>query len=529
MVFQVRFSTVLFAVLCLTHFGPASAETLRWARSSDALTLDPHAQNEGPTHTILHQIYEPLVLRNSAGEVEAALATEWRVSPDDPDTWVLQLRKGVTFHDGAVFDATDVIFSLERAMTPQSNVKDVLASIIEISSEGEHIVKITTDGPNPLLVNNLTTVFMMDKEWTEANDAIEVQDFESGEQTFSSQYTNGTGAYELVSRQIDQKTVLKAYNGYWGKGIFPLDITDVVYTPIQSSATRLAAFLSDEVDFIQDIPVQDLAKVAAVDGLKVLTAPQNRVIFLGMNIGDADLSYDNIDGENPFQKREVRQAINIAIDRIAIQKIVMRNQSSPTGIIAPPFVNGWTPEFDLIPEFNLVHAKELMLEAGYEDGFSITLNCPNDRYINDEAICLSVVGMLAKIGIDVRLDSLPKAQHFPIINNFETDFYLLGWGIPTFDSEYIFNFLVHTKNDKYGSWNSTRFSDPELDQKIESLAKITDLSVRNEIISDIWKSVQDKIMYIPIHNQVLNWGIKSGIQTEVQPEDQPKLKYFSVN
>lgn len=168
-----------------------------------------------------------------------------------------------------------------------------------------------------------------------------------------------------------------------------------------------------------------------------------------------------------------------------------------------------------------------MQEAGYGDGFSVQLDCPNDRYINDEAICQAAVGMLAQIGITVNLDAKPKAQHFPLINNLETDFYMLGWGVPTYDSEYIFNFLVHTKGEQYGSWNGTRYSNPELDEKIVSLASNTDLESRNATIQEIWNTVQDEVLYIPIHHQVLNWGMKSGVGIEVDPEDQPKFKYFT--
>ena len=195
----------------------------------------------------------------------------------------------------------------------------------------------------------------------------------------------------------------------------------------------------------------------------------------------------------------------------------------------PPFVNGWSEKLDAVPASDIAKAKALMADAGYGDGFSVTLNCPNDRYINDEAICQAAVGMMAKIGIKVNLDAKPKAQHFPLINTLETDFYMLGWGVPTFDSEYIFNFLIHTKGEKYGSWNGTRFSNADLDVMIKSLASETNLEKRNATIGLIWHVIQDEIVYLPIHHQVLNWGMKKNIQTIVQPEDQPKFKYFTFN
>lgn len=218
--------------------------------------------------------------------------------------------------------------------------------------------------------------------------------------------------------------------------------------------------------------------------------------------------------------------MNMIINREAIQKVVMRSQSKPTGVIMPPFVNGWTPKLDEYPAYDVAAAKKLMTDAGYANGFEITLNCPNDRYINDEGICQAAVGMFGQIGIKVTLDAKPKAQHFPLIKKRETDFYMLGWGVPTFDSEYIFNFLAHTSTDKLGSWNGTRYSNPDMDKKIVSLASETNLDARNKIIGEIWSTVKGEVLYLPIHHQVLNWGMKAGIDFPVQPEDQPHFKFL---
>jgi peptide/nickel transport system substrate-binding protein len=516
-------------LLATTALAPmATAETLRWARAGDSLTLDPHAQNEGPTHTIAHQIYEPLLIRDMTGAFEPALATSWAPSPDDPNVWVFTLREGVTFHDGAAFDASDVVFSINRAKTEDSDMKELLTSIVEVRATDPMTVEFVTDGPNPILPSNLTNLFIMDEDWANANGAVKVQDVEGGEETFAARNANGTGPYTLVSREPDVRTVLEQFPDYWGKNQFPMDVTEVIYTPIQNAATRVAALLSGEVDLIQDVPVQDLTRVAGTDNLEVRTAPQNRVIFFGLNMGAADLESDNVEGANPLADARVRQAMNLAINREAIQQVVMRGQSQPAGMIAPPFVNGWTAELDQA-KTDVAAAKALMEEAGYGDGFTIQLDCPNDRYINDEAICQATVGMLAQIGVTVNLDAKPKAQHFPLISNKTTDFYMLGWGVPTYDSEYIFNFLVHTTEDDRGSWNATGYSNPDLDAKIKSLASETDLDARNDTIAEIWEVVQAETIYLPVHHQVLNWGMKAGVGIDVDPEDQPKVKYISMN
>jgi peptide/nickel transport system substrate-binding protein len=505
----------------------ASAETLRWARAGDSLTLDPHAQNEGPTHTLAHQIYEPLIIRDMTGAFEAALATDWAPKDGDPNVWVFNLRQGVTYHDGADFTAEDVVFSINRAKSEQSRMKELLSSVVEVRAVDDHTVEFVTDGPNPILPSNLTNLFMMDSGWAEANGVVEVQDVDGGETTFATTNANGTGAFKLVSREPDVKTVLTRNDDYWGMDQFPMEVSEIVYTPIQNAATRVAALLSGEVDFIQDVPVQDLQRVSGTDGLVVKTAPQNRTIFFGLNQGPDDIPNDNVEGKNPLADVRVREAMNLAINRDAIRQVVMRGQSQPAGIIAPPFVNGWTEEMDQV-ETDTDKAKALMEEAGYGDGFSIQLDCPNDRYVNDEGICQAAVGMFGQIGITVNLDAKPKAQHFPLISSGGTDFYMLGWGVPTYDSEYIFNFLVHTRGEERGSWNGTGYSNPDLDAKIVSLASETDLDKRNATIAEIWNTVQDEVLYLPIHHQVLNWGMKENVGIEVSPEDDPKMKYFTM-
>ena len=521
------FKLLPFTILFFTSL--VNAETLNWARAGDSLTMDPHAQNEGPTHSLASQIYEPLIQRDMSGKQVAALATKWGPSKTNPNVWIFELRKGVKFHDGSDFDSEDVVFSFKRAMSPDSDMKELLSSVTEVKANGKYGFEIVTDGPNPIMAANLNDIYIMDKGWTEKNKATKVQDFEGGEDTFAAKNTNGTGPYILVSRVPDSKTVLKAFNNYWGKGQFPLEIKNINYTPIKNAATRVAALLSGEVDFIQDVPVQDLSRVDSDNNLKVIKAPQNRVIFFGLNQGDNDLKTDNVNGKNPFADLRVRQAMNMAINRNAIQKVVMRGQSIPAGVAMPPFVNGWSKELDVIPTGSISDAKSLMKSAGYGDGFTVTLHCPNDRYINDEAICQAAVGMFAQIGITVNLDAKPKAQHFPQINNLTTDFYMLGWGVPTYDSEYIFNFLVHSKSEKRGSWNGTRYSNSAIDKKIVSLASETNLGKRDATIAEIWEQVQKDHLYLPIHHQVLNWGMSNKVETPVSPDDRARFKYFTLN
>jgi peptide/nickel transport system substrate-binding protein len=524
-------AALLMASTALTALAPpAEARTLRWARSGDALTLDPHAQNEGPTAALNHHIYETLVARDRAGKLVAGLATSWRILPNDPTTWEFKLRQGVKFHDGAAFDADDVVFSLNRALQPTSDYKGLLTSVESVSKADDFTVHVKTKGPNPLLVNNLTNMFMMDKGWSEKNNVVKVQDFKNKEENFAVRNANGTGPFVLVSREPDVKTVMRRNESYWGKGTdVPLEITEIVYTPIKADATRIAALLSGEVDLVQDVPVQDIERLKSTPNLRVTTGPENRTIFFGMDVGSKDLKGDNVEGKNPFADKRVRQAMNMAINRAAIQRVVMRGQSVPTGVIMPPFVNGWTADLDKAPPPDVNRAKAMLAEAGYPNGFTTTLNCPNDRYVNDEGICQAVVGMMGQIGIKTNLVSQSKTLHFPLIqkNPPETEFFLVGWGVPTFDSEYIFSFMYHTRDAKFGSWNALRYSNPDLDRKIEALSSETDTAKRNASIAEIWRFVQDETLYLPVHHQSLAYAMRNSVDVPVDPENQPKMKYVS--
>lgn len=522
-------SLFLSTALALLALGTAAhAETLRWALAGDALTLDPHAQNEGVTIMLQSNMMEPLVSRAPTGELEATLATEWAVKAGEPTVWVFKLREGVTFHDGATFDSEDVVFSFNRARSDASQMKGIIASIAEVRATGPYEVEIVTNGPNPILPAAMTSIFMLDKGWIEANNAVIVQNVAAGEVTFSSTNVNGTGPYMLVSREADARTVMKAFDGYWGKDTFPLAFDEVIFTPIQNASTRVAALLSGELDFIQDVPVQDIDRVKGTAGLKVESSPENRAVFFGLNVSDT-LFAGNIDGKNPLADVRVRQAMNMTINRDAIHNVVMRGQSIQAGVIMPPFVHGWTEELNAYPQPDNAAAKALLAEAGYPDGFAITLDCPNDRYINDEAICQAAVGMLGQIGIQTRLNASPKALFFPQIGALETDFYMLGWGVPSYDSEYMFNFLYHTKTDTYGSWNSTRYSNAELDANTKTIASEVDIPKRDALVAQMWKTVKEDLPYIPIHHQMLNWAMKDTLVVKVDADNQARVKYFALN
>jgi peptide/nickel transport system substrate-binding protein len=299
---------------------------------------------------------------------------------------------------------------------------------------------------------------------------------------------------------------------------------------IKSDATRVAALLSGEVDLVQDVPPQDIDRLAKTPNLKVNLGPENRTIFFGLDVASPELKTSNVKGKNPFADKRVRQAINMAIDREAIKRAVMRGQAVPAGIIAPPFVNGYPKELDALPKVDVAKAAALLKDAGYGDGFAVTLHCPNDRYINDEGICTAATAMLAKIGIKANLMAQPKGPHFSLIQRTppETDFYLLGWGVPTYDSHYIFSFLYHTRSGSDGTWNATRFSHPEIDKAIGSLSSEVDAAKRNATIAKIWAALADEVNYVAIHHQMLAYAMARDLEVPVSPDNQIYVKFIAA-
>ena len=514
---RLKLSALLLGAALAAMATAADARAVKWARAADALTLDPHGQNEGPTIAFNGQVYEALIARDNANKLIPALALSWKLV--DPTTWEFKLRPNVKFHNGDAFTADDVVFSFQRALQPTSDYKGYLANTKEIVKVDDLTVQLKTNGPNPLVPDNLTTVYIMSKKWAEANNATKPQDFKNKEENFAVRNANGTGPFVLVSREPDVKTVVKRNDSYWGRGEVPLEITELTLTTIKQDATRVAALLSGEVDVVQDVPVQDIERLKGSPNLRVSEGPENRTIFFGFDVASKELASSDVKGKNPFADVRVRRAVNMAINRQAIQRVVMRGQAVPAGTIAPPFVTGYKKEFDNLPPVDVAKAKAELAAAGYPNGFSVSLHCPNDRYLNDEAICQAAVGMLGQVGIKINLVSQSKSLHFPTLQNLKSDFYLLGWGVPTYDSDYIFSYLYHTRSGTYGGWNATRYSNPALDKEIETLGSDTDIAKRNATIADLWEKVRADQVYVAIHHQMLAHAMKNDINVPVRPDN----------
>ncbi len=510
------FLTILFVFATSVSW----AKTIKWSMQGDSLTLDPHAQNEGPTTQVSRQVYEALVTRGLDMSIGPQLATKWKAV--DPNTWYFFLREDVKFSNGQQMTSEDVVFSILRAKQPTSDFKEYISTISGVKAIDNYTVQIKTSKPNPILLNQLSNIFIMSKQWSTDNFVIAPQNWDAGQETFSATNAMGTGPFKITLREPNTKTVFKKNSKWWGN--VEHNITEIQLLPIKNAATRVAALLSGEIDIVTDAPVQDLARITASAGHKVESTPQMRTIFLGMDQAADKLRSGNT-GDNPFKKKEVRQALYQAIDIEAIKKKVMRGLSEPAGIITFPGVTGYTKALDKRLPYDVNAAKKLLADAGYPNGFDVELRCPNDRYVNDEAICTAVVGMLGKIGVNVNLFAQTKSKHFKELKDDQGDFYMLGWGVPTLDSHYVFHYLYESG----ASWNKVNFSDADVDAAIRVMEGEVDLDKRNAAIAKAWKIVRDNIAYLPLHHQVISWASKTNVNVPIRPNNEPLFRFSSIN
>jgi peptide/nickel transport system substrate-binding protein len=406
-------SSILAAlVLTLIAFtsGAVDAKTLRWAGRGDMNTTDPHSFNENLTNNINSLVYDRLVQRDKDLKLQPALAVSWQQV--NPTTWRAKLRPGVTFHDGTPFTADDVVFSYERARSDTSQLR-VYATAAGIPKKIDDLtVEFTTNGPNPIELEHRDTIYIMSKVWCEKNRATKPQNFTQKEDMITAHKANGTGAYTLKSREPDIKTVLTKNPNWWGikEGLFTGNADEVIYLPIVSDGTRLAALLTGEVDLINDPPPQDVPRLKQDPNIKVLEGTENRIVFIGMDQNRDELLYSSVKGKNPFKDKRVRQALYQAIDIEAIKSTTMRGLSQPSGALLSSPVQS-TPELEKRLPYDKAKAKQLLTEAGYGNGFDVTLDCPNNRYVNDEKICQALAAMWAQIGINVRVNAMPRANY----------------------------------------------------------------------------------------------------------------------
>jgi peptide/nickel transport system substrate-binding protein len=523
----VKRSLIAAAILAGT-VAVTDAKTLRYANQGDLKSLDPYTLNE--TTTLAHHghVFEGLTSRGKDLKIGPALAESWEIL-EGGKKWRFKLRKNVKFHNGEDFTADDVIFSADRVRATGSNFQTRVPKDAKFTKIDDFTIEVDLPTPNPIMIAQWDTWYIMSKKWSEANNSVAPTPASAASPSFASLNANGTGPFRIESHQAGVRTVFKPNLTWWGKPEH--NLTEIIFTPIASDATRVAALLSGEVDVIEPVPVQDIARVEASNNAKVLVGPELRTIFLGFDQIRDELLESNIKGKNPFKDIRVRQAFNQAIDREAIKSRVMRNLATPSALMIAPELVPFSKDFAL-PKLDPEAAKKLLADAGYPNGFEVGMDCPNDRYVNDGQICQAVVGMLARIGVKVNLNAQPKAQYFAKVlkpGGYKTSLYLLGWTPGTFDSHNIL-FDIHgcrAEGSPRGESNLGGYCNKAVDELADKVLTEADVAKRDAMIKQAYQITTSEYAYAPLHQQALAWGVGKDVQL-TQRADNQVLLYWAT-
>ncbi|WOC15650.1 ABC transporter substrate-binding protein [Pseudochrobactrum sp. MP213Fo] len=507
--------------IALSHTATlASAETLRWGAGRDIYSLDPYSYGDSYTISFLNHVYEGLVRYDADLQLEPALATSWEITGDN--IWRFHLRKDVKFHDGADFTAHDVLASLTRVSHETSPLRGNLPAYKAAKIVDDHTIDIELTGAYPLLLNDLTNIFIFDETWLVKNDSLLPTDVGGQKEGYATYNTNGTGPFKLASRAPDSKTSLTKFDGWWDKPQHNIDRID--FTPITSAATRVAALLGGDLDFSESAPSQDLARLAAAPGLRLLERTDLRTIMVGFN--RAEKLYNGT--ENHFNKLGVRQAFAHGLDMELIKRRVMRDKSRNAGAIIAPEIPGYIAELDTLAGYDLDKAKALLKENGAE-GFPFTLVCTYENYLNEEELCNSMVSMLTRAGMKPALDIGPAAVQAPKRTKGQSDVYLLGWANePMLDSYSILMQMIQSKSGVAGVFNWGNWSYPEIDSLIIQASTEMDREKRLALQTKALEMAKQEIIMLPLHQQPISWVMTDKVESVVQQADNKPRHWLTM-
>ena len=522
-----RSAIVALGLVFVSQAGSAFAVTFKFAFQGDLKSLDPYSLNETFTHGVLGNVYEGLTKRDKDLKIIPGLAERWEIL--EPTRWRFYLRKGVKFHDGEDFTADDVVFSADRARGPSSDVKTRLPADAKVVKVDDYTVDVVLSGPNPILDAEWDTWYILSKKWAEAHGSTTAQPQAGQQMNYAALHANGTGPFIITEHQAGVRTVFKRNPNWWGK--LESNFDEVIFTTISNDATRVAALLSGDVDWADPIPLQDIQRVNASGAAKVLQGPELRTIFLGFDQYRPELLYSNIKGKNPFKDVRVRQAFYLAIDENAIAAKVMRGAATPSALMISPSLFPLAKDF-VRPAYDAEKSKQLLSEAGYPQGFQVTMDCPNDRYVNDEAICQAIVAMLSRVNIKIDLLAQPKAKYFAKIlvsGGYDSSFYLLGWTPNSLDSWNVLANMYRCRDEKGvgGNNNVGNYCEPKMEELTKQVLVETDTVKRNQLIKEAYELGQVRDWaYVPLHQQALAWGVSNKVKVVQRPDNQILFYWF---
>ncbi|MBU0724911.1 MAG: ABC transporter substrate-binding protein [Alphaproteobacteria bacterium] len=488
--------------------APVSAADLRVALSTEPTSIDPHYHNLSPNNALATHIFGSLIEQGPTQELQPGLALSWK--PIKDDTWEFKLRQGVKFQDGSPFTADDVVFTINRA----GNVPDSPSSfgiytkpVKEMKVIDDHTVHFITDGPYPLLPNDLSGIRIISRKNAEG---ATTADFNSGKAAV------GAGPYKLVSFTPGQSIILEANPTYWGE---KPQFDKVIFRPVTNPAARVAALLSGDVDLVDGVPTADIAQLKKNPAVSLDDAVSNRIIYLHID-SDRDVTphvtaKDGKEIKNPFKDVRVRKAISMAINRQAIVDRVMEGLAIPAGQLLPKGFFGVSPNIQ-VPKYDPEAAKKLLAEAGYKDGFKLTIHGPNDRYINDAQIVQAIAQMLSRIGIDTAVDTMPRSTFFGRASKLEFSLMLVGWGSGTGEASSPLKSLLATydKAAGMGPSNRGRYSNKEFDETLAKALVTVDDAAREKLLQKATEIAMADVGLIPLHYEVSTWATRKGFKYE---------------
>ncbi|MDZ7892502.1 MAG: ABC transporter substrate-binding protein [Rhodoferax sp.] len=519
-------SRIALAVLIALAPTVSSAKTFKWTAASDVLSWDPHSQNAGLQNGIHAAVYESLVYYNSRTfEVEPMLARQWQQIT--PTHLRLSLRTGVKFHDGRPFTADDAVFSIQRAMKPNSTFQPFTQGIARVVKIDDLRLDIHTSTPNPVLLNQLTELRILSESWAKEHDSTNPKDVKSKTENYAHRHANGTGPFMLKEWIPNRDITLTRNPAWWG----PLEsnVTEIIFSPLPSLTSRIAALESGSIDLVLDPTPQSLLALRNNSDFKLLNGPENRTLFIGMDHFSDQLQGSNIKGKNPLKDRRVRKALYTAIDTAAITRVTLRGQGQVTGALVMPKVNGWSEALNKRPEFSVSNAKALLSEAGFANGFELELSCPNNRYPNDEEICQAIKAMWERIGVKAKLTTYPFTDYFPRLQRHELGVYLIGFGPATFDGLNTLQSLVQTRTRNSGDGNFGRYSNPAIDSLINRIKKEADPKVRTGLITEALQLQNDDVATIPLINLIIPWAMRSNVNIVHRPDNRIDWRILQLN
>jgi peptide/nickel transport system substrate-binding protein len=498
-----RIRTVLntLALLPACLVLPAHAENVvRWATPTPAAqSFDPYGHDEIFTYWIENLVFDRLVYYDWQGRLEPGLAVSWKRL--DAKTWEMELRHGVTFHDGTPFTSADVVFSIERAKAENSTKRASVSGVAGVEAVDADTVRFTAATSSPIPWEDVSELSIMSKAWTERQGAALPSQLGDGRWDYVETHANGTGPFMLVEFEPGEHTVLVRNPNWWGLAQHPHNIDRIVQTRVADPARGAQLLLAREIDVLQFPPADQLERIAATPGLKVQKVEASQLLYVGFDQASPELRSSNIKGRNPFTDRRVRQAFYQGID---IGRIIegLHGLAVPTGMLIWPKGNGWSKELDRRPPYDPAKAKALLAEAGYPEGFSVRFDCPAYR----EPVCSTIGGSLQEIGIRVDVALQPPEEVGQKLQTRATDFFYWGYAEP-FDSFW-------PLKDRYrsdGEFNATGYADPEVDTLIDQIEGEMVTYVRDALIEKVWLKVLGDIVYVPLYRTIYPWALRADL------------------